>query len=75
MFTSLLENFSSKSLYSKDITPKPTDPSQTDEALELLSLLEESDPSSLIDTVDIEDLLQQHIDTKTEPPTNMSTFK
>lgn len=64
-----------KSIYSKETILQSQIP-HTDEALDdLFSLLEESDPTDLIDKVDIEALLQQHVDTKTEPPVNMTTFK
>lgn len=64
-----------KNLYSREDEHITQDPQKSDEALDdLLTLLEEQDPSDLIDTIDIETLLDEHID-KTTPVSQIPKFK
>lgn len=64
-----------KSLYSKGTASNIKDTKESDEALDnLLALLEEQDPTDLIDSIDIKTLLEEHINKVTQPPSQIPKF-
>lgn len=58
-----------KSMYAKNKSQSKVPTTQGDNDLDvLLSLLEEQDSSDLIDMIDIDSLLQEHLTTEVPPP-------